>query len=214
MLMGDLIKLHRERLGLTQDELGQRVGISRQAVQQWEANKTGPQRKVVPKLAVALGIDVAVLNPLLGATVEIALLPGEHHAVPHYVLAELSLLTIDVAGQFLWPKVASTVPVSEDLATAKAVTITDDLMAPDYSPGDLILIDHSVDPQTNDDIVIRVQDGPALLRRYVDRGRNRAGMKVFDLVTPNAESATITLSEADKFVIIGTVIETRRRRKR
>jgi transcriptional regulator with XRE-family HTH domain len=212
--MGDLIKLHRERLGLTQDELGQRVGLSRQAVQQWEANKTGPQRKVVSKLAHALGIDPAALNPLLGATLELTSVPVEGHQVPNYHLAELANLTIDIAGQIMWPPAKSNVSVGEEMATAKAVTITDDIMAPDYAPGDLILIDSAITPITDDDIVIKLQDGPALLRRYVDRGRNRAGLKVFDLVTPNADSVTITLTEADQFLIVGTVVETRRRRKR
>jgi transcriptional regulator with XRE-family HTH domain len=214
MLMGDVIKLHREKLNLTQEELGERIGVSRQAVQQWEANKTGPQRKVLPRLAEALGISPAVLNPLMGTSVQPISLPQEHHTVPHYVLADLALLTVDLAGQFVWPAATSTVAVSEDLASTVAVTITDDLMSPDYLPGDVILIDKSVKPQTNDDIVIFVQEGAALLRRYIERGRNRAGRLVFDLITPNAESATITLTEGDGFTIIGTVVETRRKRKR
>ena len=133
--------------------------------------------------------------------------------MPSYVLADLAQLTIDMAGAIVWPRASSSVAVCEDLASTVAVSITDDLMSPDYLPGDLVLIEKAVEPRTNDDIVIMVQHGPVLLRRYMERGRNRAGKLVFDLITPNADSATITVTEGDNYLIIGTVVEARRRRR-
>lgn len=63
------IKVGRERLGLTHDQFGKLVGVSRGAVQQWEKpGGTAPTRKNQPAVAHALGMSVAEL--MAGTNVE------------------------------------------------------------------------------------------------------------------------------------------------
>ena len=55
------IKRLRIASGLTQGQLGERIGISSTSVGKWEAGEFLPKGRYVAQLAVALGIDVAAL---------------------------------------------------------------------------------------------------------------------------------------------------------
>lgn len=51
----------REAAGLTQAALALRVGVSRQAVNQWESGINWPSAQLLPRLAWALGCQVSDL---------------------------------------------------------------------------------------------------------------------------------------------------------
>ncbi len=51
----------REAAGLTQSALALRVGVSRQAVNQWESGINWPSSQILPDLAAALGCTIGDL---------------------------------------------------------------------------------------------------------------------------------------------------------
>ncbi len=55
--IGDRIKAARKEAGMTQKELGAALGISFQAVAQWENNLRNPKVETVLKIAKVLNID-------------------------------------------------------------------------------------------------------------------------------------------------------------
>lgn len=61
--MGERIRTHRKRLGLTQEQLAERLGVSAQAVSKWENNLSCPDISILPELAKVFGISV---DQLLG----------------------------------------------------------------------------------------------------------------------------------------------------
>lgn len=61
--LGERIKNHRKRLGLTQEQLAQQLGVSAQAVSKWEHNLSCPDISVLPEIADLFGISV---DELLG----------------------------------------------------------------------------------------------------------------------------------------------------
>lgn len=62
MSIHSTIKQQRQRLGLTEQQLADRVGVTRAAVQQWEREGgTAPKRLKQAAVAEALGISVAEL---------------------------------------------------------------------------------------------------------------------------------------------------------
>jgi SOS-response transcriptional repressor LexA len=63
----DVIRHHRQRLGLTEQQLADRVGVSRGSIQQWENGKTAPKRNNQAAVVDALGITI---NELLGLATE------------------------------------------------------------------------------------------------------------------------------------------------
>lgn len=56
---GQAIRARREAAGLSQKQLGDRVGVVQHAVSEWEAGKYAPQDHLRVRLADALGVTVA-----------------------------------------------------------------------------------------------------------------------------------------------------------
>lgn len=61
--LGERIKYHRKRLGLTQEQLAERMRVSAQAVSKWENNLSCPDISVLPELADVFDIS---LDELMG----------------------------------------------------------------------------------------------------------------------------------------------------
>ena len=66
--LGKRIVSHRKRLGLTQDQLAEQLGITAQAVSKWEHDQSCPDITMLPHLAEIFGITI---DALLGMEKEI-----------------------------------------------------------------------------------------------------------------------------------------------
>ena len=69
MTIGERIKAARKKAGLTQKQLGEKMGISYQAVAQWENDLRNPKIETLRAIANALGMPV---SDLTGTVNEIA----------------------------------------------------------------------------------------------------------------------------------------------
>lgn len=58
MQFGEKIKAAREAAGLTQEQLGQMVGVSRKSIAYYESNTRRPKAEMIVKLANALKVGV------------------------------------------------------------------------------------------------------------------------------------------------------------
>lgn len=65
--LGKRIVQHRKRLGLTQDQLAEKLGVTAQAVSKWENDLSCPDISMLPKLAAIFGITT---DALLGSEPE------------------------------------------------------------------------------------------------------------------------------------------------
>lgn len=72
MNLGEKIRQARKRAGLTQKELGQRLGVSQAAIGQFENNNSNPQTGTLVKISDALNISVEDLlsDTPFGDTIE------------------------------------------------------------------------------------------------------------------------------------------------
>ena len=61
--LGKRIVSNRKRLGLTQDQLAERLGVTAQAVSKWENDQSCPDITTLPRLAEIFGITT---DELLG----------------------------------------------------------------------------------------------------------------------------------------------------
>lgn len=66
--IGKRISAHRKKLGMTLDQLGEKLGLTAQAVSKWENDLSCPDITVLPKLADIFGITT---DALLGRETEI-----------------------------------------------------------------------------------------------------------------------------------------------
>lgn len=65
--IGDIIRKHRERKNITQEELGNKLFVSKQVISKWERGRSLPDLETTQKLIEILEIDV---NEILGGTVQ------------------------------------------------------------------------------------------------------------------------------------------------
>lgn len=78
MSIGTVITHHRKCLGLTQEALAQKLGLSNQAVSKWESEQSLPDILLLPRLADLFGITVDALFERDSATPKGILLPWEN----------------------------------------------------------------------------------------------------------------------------------------
>ena len=82
---GTTIKQLRENCGLTQAELGERIGVSRKTVSKWETAKGLPDISLLQPLAQALGISVIELmngQHIINGNVSGNMLRGKFYVCP------------------------------------------------------------------------------------------------------------------------------------
>lgn len=58
MIIGSMIAQHRKRLGMTQEALAQKLGVTNQAVSKWESDQSCPDIQLLPELAELFGITI------------------------------------------------------------------------------------------------------------------------------------------------------------
>lgn len=81
--LGNRILTHRKRLGLTQDQLAEKLGVTAQAVSKWENDLSCPDITMLPKLAAIFGITTDILlgsapeEPVTAAAVTVEDTPAE-----------------------------------------------------------------------------------------------------------------------------------------
>ena len=61
MSVGENIAYFRKKLGLTQEMLSKRIGVTAQAVSKWENDVTNPDISLLPQISEALGIGIGDL---------------------------------------------------------------------------------------------------------------------------------------------------------
>jgi transcriptional regulator with XRE-family HTH domain/tetratricopeptide (TPR) repeat protein len=85
----------RKAVGLTQEQLAERLGVERTTVTRWERGENRPAPGLRPKLARALGISADSLEELLAADDTLASLSPETSALPR----QLPPVTADFTGR-------------------------------------------------------------------------------------------------------------------
>lgn len=98
MTLGERIAQHRKALGLSQEALGEQLGVSRQAVSKWETNAAAPDMENLISLAQAFGVSLAELTE----TPEEAARPRREKPIRYFLFpAFCALAGAAVVGLFL-----------------------------------------------------------------------------------------------------------------
>lgn len=91
--------------------------------------------------------------------------------------------------------------------------IEGDSMLPEFTQGDLALIDPEVSPRPGDFVAARNSKQEATFKKYRVRGITETGSEVFELVPLN-NNYPVMRSDEHHLVVIGTMIEHRRKFRR
>jgi SOS-response transcriptional repressor LexA len=197
---------------MTQQDLADRCGVSRAAVAQWELGVTHPSTERLQKAGVALNVDTGYL---LGSPHSIA--PAD----PSLALAGRQIPIIDFFGACHLSTAIARLPGAPVLiadapmgARCFALVIKDKTMAPDFQPGDRVIVDPEVSPDPGDFVVAHIQgEHEAILRKFRPRGASAEGNRQCELVALNPDWPTAQINRDSPGSVIGTVVERRRYRQ-
>ena len=204
----------RSAAKLTQNAVAKTVGVSRAAVTQWENGLTKPKGEYIHALAKLYGCTTGYI------------LHGEDSEIGNVTPASIGLRQIPIISYVqagCWTESAecreldgSIKYITTDLDVGGrtfAVEIQGDSMLPEFSEGDVVLIDPDEPHHPGDFVVAKNGEHEATFKKYKPRGYNAEGHEWFELVPLNDNYPPMR-SDICQIKIIGTMIEHRRYRRR
>lgn len=217
MKMSDRIKSRRLKRGMTQEELAKNVGVSRVSISQWERGDTSPKGENFYKLAKSLLASPEWLIDGSGSpdkyqfqNVTTGKIENQQIPVLSYVQAGSFAPCASKVDEGVYEYVHAATDVS---SSTFAVWVKGNSMEPDFSDGDLIIIDPDITPLPGDFVIAKNGDEEATFKKYRPRGYKKDGSEIFELVPLNEDYPKLS-SETCPITIIGKVIEHRKFFKR
>lgn len=212
--------------GISQRELGRRTGATGSAFSLWQDKATADDVSygLIRAAAKELGVSLDWLANGTGAKHHQPSQDGEVES------REVPLISWVDAGKgdeitdpYSLGDGEEMIAVDGDLAGklskgAFALRIRGQSMTrPDgdgFHPGDIIIVDPRIKPKPGDYVVAFLQyENKSTFKKYRNRGNNKNGDPIFELVPLNPDYPTITVDESYPGRIIGTMMEYRKRRK-
>lgn len=198
--IGTRIRAARKRAKLSQDQLAQRVGVSRAAVGTWERDEKEPRKAVMKKLMVVLAMPASAFDRFGAGGIAVAPL-AETSKVSQVQWSDIALMARGLPPTGAKQVLVQVTPVNPLESDEFRIIVVDDSMSPEINPGDVISFKSSSSAQ-HDDLVVAHVNGHdlGLLRYYRDRGGN-----TYDLWPVNPEYPTLTRNASTQITIVGVV---------
>lgn len=159
------VRMNREKLGLTQDELGSKVGLTGSSVSQWEAGRAKPRIGVLKQLAELFSMST---SELLGEKPQGtgSFIPvGTSAMVPMRVLGKThageAIEEIEDPGFVEVPET-----VASNHPSAFMLRVEGCCMNRSYPDGCLVMVDPAMSPWNGCAVVAEPSSGESVLRRY------------------------------------------------
>lgn len=223
--LSERIKMALDAAGIDQSELARHIGVSSVAVNNWCTGATKSIKGInLLKASGRLGVNAEWLSSGVGPMKADGAPPTFDQNVVPAPIGTRQIPIIDYVQAGTWTAVADPFPpgaayeyVLTDLdlsGAAFGLRVKGRSMAPEFSEGDVIIIDPEVSPAPGDFVVAKNGGQEATFKKYRPRGIDPAtGTEIFELIPLNEDFAPIR-SDVSPCIIIGTMMEHRRYRRR
>jgi transcriptional regulator with XRE-family HTH domain len=207
--LGAYIRERRLERGLTQEEIGDAVGVSHSSVSKWERGRQeGMDFVTLRNLAAVLGDDAETLEALLRDEPRPAApapLPEPSREIPAYDIGTIAAGPRGRTEVHHW----ESVPLSQTRGRMlRAAIVSGDCMGDEVRPGDTVLFDRNPNPRDGQLVVaVLLDEGPDEMGQGVLKRFFKLNGKV--KLAPNVGDPIIVA--ADRVRIEGVVVEVRRR---
>lgn len=168
------IKMLRDRSGLTQAELADRLGLTNRAIGAWESGRSRPRLDKMQQLADLFGITVSELmgeEAPEGAPANAIPFTADSDTIPFVRLGKVhaGLSKEEIPD----PECVVQIPriIAEAHPRGFLLMVEGDCMDRAYPPGCLVLVDPELQPWNGCAVVAEISPGEAVLRRY-SRGQS------------------------------------------
>ena len=172
--LGKRIRDGRKNRGLSQAEVARAMGISVQAISQWETDKTVPTADRLLFLGDLLGLDLRSANYRgeLGPY-------RKDTRVGRYIVPLVSRVAAGNWTEAVAPEIGDDAEVLEvywpPSGAAFALEIGGESMLPDFKPGDIIIVDPGIEPIPGDFVVAMLEgENEATFKKFRPRGTDDA----------------------------------------
>jgi transcriptional regulator with XRE-family HTH domain len=212
MTLGERIRAARARKGLTQRDLAEAIGVSVQAVSQWENNDTSAKLSRVTQIAEVLSVEPKWL--LSAAAL------GENASPEHISLVQAAIRTplvnledavwFSSIGKFAnKPDIQRDLELTyEALGPTFAFKVCDNSMSKRFREGDIVIADTALAPQNGDFVVVVEMKNPRpIFRQYVRR--NSGASTIIHLKPLNKRYRTVAIGPSNLGMVLGVLIEHR-----
>lgn len=214
MKVGDKIKAARVAAGLSQAQLASDMGVTVQAISQWETGKSTPSSNRLLSLAGILKLpanDLLQDGPAVGgeswrgqASQRYVPIISRVHAGAWHPTMSLGQESADWINVSWQPK-----------GPTFALEVNGESMLPEFRSGDVIIVDTGLEPMPGDYVVAALEgESEATFKKYRPRGFDDNGEPVIELAPLNPDYPTLMISAKQPGRIIGTMFEHRRFRRR
>ena len=216
-MKSERIRELRKKHGLTQQKLGELIGVKKSSISQWENDEHSPSGDNLALLSKVFGVSAHWLTTGKGSpelsNVEPAVIPqGNRVPILSYVQAGNWREMCEQATAFDG-NVEYVSAGGEIGPYGFGVWLRGDSMVPLFKEGDLIIVDPDESPQPGDYVVAKNGSDEATFKKYRPRGIDENGQEVFELVPLN-DDYPIMHSDRQHIEIIGVMVEHRSYRKR
>lgn len=216
-MKSERIRELRKKHGLTQQKLGELIGVKKSSISQWENDEHSPSGDNLAQLSKVFGVSAHWLATGKGSpelsNVEPAVIPqGNRVPILSYVQAGNWREMCEQATAFDG-NVEYVSAGGEIGPYGFGLWLRGDSMLPQFKEGDLIIVDPDESPQPGDYVVAKNGSNEATFKKYRPRGIDESGQEVFELVPLNDDYPTMH-SDRQHIQIIGVMIEHRSYRKR
>ena len=202
---------------MTQEALAEKLGVTQGAIGHWLNGRREPSLDIIISIFKALGMPGVKFNTS-GEVID----DGDVELAPASIgLRKIPIINYVQAG--CWTESAecreldgSIKYITTDLDVGGrtfAVEIQGDSMLPEFSEGDVVLIDPDEPHHPGDFVVAKNGEHEATFKKYKPRGYNAEGHEWFELVPLNDNYPPMR-SDICQIKIIGTMVEHRRYRRR
>lgn len=153
----------RTKLELSQTQLAVRLGVRKQTVSSWERGVSDPRMDTAQQMAKLSGASLEWLLTGIGASggadTNVALYVGRGRRVA--IVGDTITRRSNKVRKHEYIQT-----YFECSARSEARTIVGDSMAPEFLPGDVVVIDPAIKPVPGDFVFVEMNDGRSLFRKY------------------------------------------------
>lgn len=232
MTIGMTIRKLRKERGLTLNQLAAEIGSDVGNLSRLERGVQGYSDQTLGKIAAALSVPVAALfaeddeqralltgatpvTPAMAAPFDENVKPAERGLRPIPVISSVQAGALrDMETPYSTGAGYAYEYTDQELsAWAFALDVEGLSMAPEFKPGDRIIVDPEIAPNPGDFVVARNGSEQATFKKYRPRGIDAAGNMVFELVPLNDDYPTLR-SDTEHLSVIGVVTEHRKKLRR
>lgn len=213
MDISKIIRDARLKKGLSQEQVAKRIGVSRNAVTNWESNTSAPRRETALELARLLDIPLGTLVPIHTYALDVVDVDQKGYNIDTIVEQDLDKYFNNNKNDITIFK--TWVGVDDNIdKNSIGVIVHDTSMAPVIHPGDTLIFQKDLSPD-NGDIVLcfHFEKSSYYIRSYQERGKDQSGELFYDIVAEDPGTATI-LCNSNNCKMVGVAVEHRRKMRR